>query len=336
MVGPGSDRPHPPTAGLCDRLEGNPVWRQLTRMPEKQRLYSAEVSFRQSWADAVSAFGLDVYGQLHQAALLLIKPDGLATGKARLILDSLAANGYAVVAVEAATLTRHIWQDIWRYQNMTATLDRLAVIDLVLAGSSVALLLRCPTEPGVPASVRLTQLKGGVDVTQQSPTCLRRTLAQPNRMLSFLHVANEPADIVRELGILFDVAVRRSLWHAWSTCPPGATGFDLARRLYEADAPSVASTDVDAALGSLVAALTLVKRTRDAEDPHVRLVEAGIAEMHAGRKIPWRRFHEALNHLGVSVDRWELALVATTYIEYDVVGRSKIIENVPVERWCQH
>jgi hypothetical protein len=52
------------------------------------------------------------------------------------------------------------WREWWRYQLTLATLDRLAVNELLLTGAPALLLVRDEKASPLPGTVRLTSLKG--------------------------------------------------------------------------------------------------------------------------------------------------------------------------------
>lgn len=301
-------------------------WSELARVPKKRQLYEDDVHFREGLADLVDAAGENAVNVVHRLALLLIKPDGLAAGKAGVIVDFVAENGFDLVAYEAIEFGPHHWRDLWRYQLNTATLDRLAVNDIVLHGRAVCLLLRHPAL-ATPATVRLSGLKGPSDVSQQTPGCLRRILRQPNRVLSLLHVADEPADLVRELTLLLDCRVRRTLWERAVT---GATSsfeqlrHDIASSLHRPMEPGPALDRVEASLR--------VAREGAARDQAL----AALSEMRAGSKIDWRRFVRALEVAGACCERWDLAVLGSTFIDYDRPDHAKSIGPGGSHYWEDH
>ncbi|MFJ9556044.1 hypothetical protein ACIRPH_19675 [Nocardiopsis sp. NPDC101807] len=80
------------------------------------------------------------------------------------------------------------------------------------ADESMLLLLRDTAYDGVvPAAVRIADLKGSANPAARLPGQLRTRLEPPNPVINFVHVADEPADVVRELGILLDRPQRRRL-----------------------------------------------------------------------------------------------------------------------------
>ena len=186
-------------------------WEALTRSPLKARLYTQEAHFREGLAATEACYGDRLTALLHRTALLIVKPEGLAAGKALPIMTFIHDHGFVPVGVTYRRLSRLQWREIWRYQLSAATLDRIAVNDLMLRDPVLILLLNDTHALHIPASVRLSALKGPSDIARQSATCLRRLLNQPNRLFSLLHVSDEPADLLRELAILFDPTTLRRL-----------------------------------------------------------------------------------------------------------------------------
>src|SRR5881394_2404332 len=91
-------------------------WAFLTRMPKKAILYKDESCFREALDDVYTVFGDQLLGRLHDSALLIIKPDGLATGKASSICSYLSDHGFSIVGVERFRFTRVLVRELWRYQ----------------------------------------------------------------------------------------------------------------------------------------------------------------------------------------------------------------------------
>lgn len=278
-------------------------------------------------------FGDEALSVLHRSALLLIKPDGLVAGKASPILHLLERDGFSIVAAEPVVLSRLHWRELWRYQLTSATLDRLAINDLVLPGEHLLLLLRDSRPSKVPATVRLSGLKGPSDVSRQQPESWRRILAQPNRVLSFFHVADEPADLVRELALFLEAdALRR----ACAALQGEAVPDDQRRRLAQIAAETGRAPRVLDGVMALARADDALRNV----DADVRLKDAtaavgeGLNSMRRGEKIEWRVFARHLVAAGIVLDKWDLATLGASYIIYDEPGYPKQIEAVPQERWA--
>jgi hypothetical protein len=309
-------------------------WNKLTRSPVKAAYYERETWFREGWRDSCEILGSNLLGFLDDAALMLIKPDGLVAGKAAAIMDFVQSHGFEPVAVQTPVLTRLHWREMWRYQMTLASLDRLAVNDLILCGRSLLLALRRRSRSDVPATVELTELKGPSDVRRQSPGCLRRLIGQPNRLLSHFHVADEPADLVRELSILLDRRTRRTVLRAYAG-QGRLTAGGQRRMATVLDESMRASRNLDAAesLARMEAAINeATKGERQGGRAQQRL-QADLMELRRGHRIEWLAFMQALEAAGVRLDRWDLAVVGTGCIFHDDQGASRLVEAVDPASW---
>jgi hypothetical protein len=267
-------------------------------------------------------------GELRHAATMMLKPDGLAAGKLTAAHGFLTDNGFAVTAVERPRLTSFTWRELWRYQMSAATCDRLAVNDLMLCRQSLLLVLRHEDPGDLPATVLLASLKGPADVADQWPGCLRSRLAQPTKLFSYVHVADEPADLVRELGVLLDRDARtRVLTALRNRAVADADRQVLAEALAE-DARVVRDMDAPAALERAEDALAALP-----SGPAVDRLRAELARMRAGGRISWDPFARAVAESGVKLDEWDLALLGASFIATDVPGEEKMIGSVRPDDW---
>ncbi|MGH9213676.1 MAG: hypothetical protein ACRD2C_23820 [Acidimicrobiales bacterium] len=205
-------------------------WSSLTHFPAKRELFRRDPEFRDLWSDAKQHWGSSFRGTAMATTAVLFKPDAVVGRRLRPALSVLAAHGFVPLHVERLRLDRALVTGLWRYQWPSATVERyrLACFFLTLA-DSLLVLLRSPTL-GLPATVRLWQLK-----TSPGPDGLRTKLCSLNRMLSFVHTPDEPADLLRDLGVLLDIPARR-------------------RTLAQATGPGLASADLEAAVSQLEAA----------------------------------------------------------------------------------
>ncbi|MFE3742659.1 hypothetical protein [Streptomyces sp. NPDC059134] len=101
---------------------------------------------------------------------------------------------------------------LWAYMYQWATVERLWLLD-ALAALGPGLLVLMADEHGaqarVPASVRITEVKGSNDPGRRIPGFLREVAGSPNRVLTMVHSVDEPADVVRELAICCPTRVGR-------------------------------------------------------------------------------------------------------------------------------
>jgi hypothetical protein len=306
-------------------------WNLLTRIPLKAERYRRETYFREGLEDARESGDLDVI--CRRGAVILVKPDGIISGKIPIIIDYLRRQRFAIVATELVTLGRLQWREMWRYQLTSATLDRLAINDLVLRGSALLLLLRHSGYLDVPASVWLSGLKGPSDVSQQSPDCLRRVLGQPNRVISFIHVADEPADVLRELAILTDRTARRKMWSAFARSETTEADENLLNEVAHASANSFRRLDTRESLRRLEEAAGLAANRQGGSTKAEIGVRAAIGDMHRGRKIAWRTFVQNLASAHIDLDPWDLVMLGAAFIVYDEPGHPKSIQAVDAGLW---
>jgi nucleoside diphosphate kinase len=311
-----------------------PAWKQLTRIPLKARCYAREPYFREALDDARERLGEDGADVLHRSALLMIKPDGLISGNAPRIAGFLRQHGFEIAAVRRLVLNRWQWRELWRYQLTSSTLDRLLVNDLVLSHPCLLLCLRDTTASRLPATVRLSALKGPSDVAQQKPGQLRRLMAQPNRVFSLFHVADEPADLLRELSIFLDSQDRLRVFAALSSSAalPEDEERLLAQTL-DASRDSARSLDAAAALVRVRAALAAVPDLSDRTD--AGLLDSACRAMAEGGRIAWRPFAQALARSGAAIDDWDIAILGASFIVYDDPGARKQIVAVGEQPWLR-
>ncbi|GAA3229501.1 hypothetical protein GCM10020256_42590 [Streptomyces thermocoprophilus] len=310
-------------------------WSELTRSQKKQELYARETWFREGLRDAEEILGpqrLPVV--LRETALLMLKPDGLAAARLEPVLKFVTEHDFEVAAVRDFRFEGHHWRELWRYQLTSATLDRLAVNDLIL-GSGPALVLLLRSGPGheLPATVRMSTLKGSATLEAQRPGTLRSLLGQPNRVLSQLHVADEPADLLRELGLLFGESARRDLYAALASgdlAPRDKATLD--RALRDHPAPGRSSPSPTPCAPSPRRS-TPPRPAPAGPGPASAGVRDALARMERGERVAWRPFAAGLKALGARPDRWDLAVLGTYVIEYDEPGHPKVLTNPDPQSW---
>lgn len=308
-------------------------WNDLSRIPLKAELYGRETYFREALSQAEGLWGERARSVLHRSALLMIKPDGLVSGKAQRIVEFLQAHDLRIVAVRKFAMHRLQWRELWRYQLTASTLDRLMVNDLVFANPCLMLCLCDVSGAALPATVRLSVLKGPSDVSQQTPDCLRSRMAQPNRVFSLFHVADEPADLLRELAIFLDTADRAAVFEAFAQ---GALA-DAERRLLEDTvAESVRAPRELDARAALVRVRQAFDRRAAALDAGDRgRIEADLDAMAAGQRIAWRPLVRALAASDLDLDPWDVTILGAGFIVYDDPGASKQIVAAGQSPWLE-
>lgn len=305
-------------------------WRSLTTITQKWTEFSREAAFRESLADTQAVFGDRFEHVLQQVALLTVKPDGLAGGRAAAIVDFLLDNDFSIVHTAPVGYTPLRSRDLWRYQWNVATLDRLRLWDLLCAqGPALMLVVRDEAaNPEVPAAVRLRGLKGPAIPEIRRPDTLRSAAASPNRILSMIHAADEPVDIIREIGIVFDLADRRAWLAAVAAAhrdrPLSRQQVDRAVAAVRADRPAV-----DFAFGPARDRLAAAWATGGVAHGPTPL----DALLAVGQGPGFRAWTEEHAHLVDESTVWDVITVASHVIRNDELGEVCTIDDDGRPEW---
>jgi nucleoside diphosphate kinase len=305
----------------------------LTRNTEKAALYSRETFFRESFHDFQSILGNSVEENLLAHGMVILKPDGYQLGLTGRVLDFYVSHGFELAAAAQVYFTPLLWRTMWTYQMSQASLDRLAVNDLVMTGQGLALFLRHdPFTQQLPAAVRISHLKGPAKAEEQMTECLRRHVQQPNRIFSLVHSADDPADLVRETAILFDQSQRRALARSLrqSVDEKSLNLVAQARRLEGHPTRSFSVEDSSSRL--LLAIETQLDRARlaPALADQLRAIRRDFERLN---RLELTTVVAALREGGVRFESWDLAVVASSLIGFDEPGAQKVIDNLGPAVW---
>lgn len=311
----------------------HPALASLTRNPQKPALYSREPYFREAFGDFENLLGAQTLTTVLRHGLIVVKPDGRALGKTSTVLDFYARHGFDVVDARPVTFTRSVWRSMWIYQMTQASVDRLLVNDLVIPGEGVALVLRDTGDGALPAAVRLCALKGPARMEEQSEDCLRRVVGQPNRIFSLVHSADEPADLVREMGILFSQQERRAMAAAMRSGELSKEASRLLAAVRRADERPRRIFNQDASRKEVVAAISQRLGAPDLTDASREALARVIDDVDSGRLLRVPEVFAILLDAGVTVDSWDLAMTVSFAMEHDAPGASKVIDNLGAAVW---
>ncbi|MFD7625430.1 nucleoside-diphosphate kinase [Streptomyces sp. NPDC059851] len=292
----------------------------LSSDPRKREAYRLDTYARE---------GLDLFRSpgdrawLYATTFVVLKPDAFAGRRCGLILDILAEEGWLPIAARPLRFDPLLTREIWRYQFNAASAQRIAVVDHLLgAGPSLLVLLRdTRREPGLPASVRLTAAKGSADPGAAHGRDLRTRFGRVNGLFNFVHTADEPADVVRELR-LFGYRTGSS----WLRTALGAT---------------VAQPDGPCPARSLLPELEREVPAHDLDltESLRRLAARGdtwgeLARLHATpqRVALWLEALEDTELPGGAA-RWDVLSVLTGWIECNEPGVAPLLATVSATDW---
>ncbi|WP_186237714.1 nucleoside-diphosphate kinase [Burkholderia gladioli] len=186
-----------------------PLETVLTPNRIKHRYYWADADFRHAM-EVIRGHWICTDRIIHRLwnyAALILRPDAIAGGQSAAVLPMLRQHGFIPVAVKRVHVGASRAEALWRYQFNVATPERRSVLKhLMSMGDSVYLIVRDDTvRTSAPATVHLTYLKGTAVIERRKPGHLR-TVAGPAvaNIFSYVHVSDDPADVLREMAVLFD------------------------------------------------------------------------------------------------------------------------------------
>jgi nucleoside diphosphate kinase len=300
----------------------------LTSLERKRELYGADPYFREAAWDAANVLGNKLYSMLHSTALLVVKPEALAARRLQMILSYIEANDFQPVSYRLLQFSRHVVRELWRYQWNAATIEKMELADRTLCSFPTGILLglreaRSPRR--VPAAVRLQSLKGAAVSEKREPGTIRAVLRAPNRMISFVHTSDEPADVLRELGVFLGRPERVRFFEDLGEQAPAGID-EEGRRELERVEDAVPPTDFDT-----TAAFT--RMTEAASEPlRKELVRHRDRYVETGR-IDWWRFLDLTRRSGAM--EWDVLAVCTAALDHETSAHSPTLkfDKAAMGRW---
>jgi hypothetical protein len=314
--------------------EHTPIaWAELTAVAAKQRLYADDGFFREGLADLRHLNGVPIEPVLRRTALVLYKPEAIGGRRVMLADRLLSDSGFAAVAAAGLEFTGPTIQGLWRYQLRRNTLDKIRLYTR-WATRAPALLVAyrdIVSETDLPAAVRLKGIKGPAAIHKRQPHDLRSRLGSPNSILNFLHSADEPVDIVREIAVLLPCQERDGFIRNLLTgdCKVGSDQLArLVRRAHRRTGPHDVTPDASA------------ERLRKFAEAHAGVnptaaehVVASIDQALSGEaNLNLRPFEDALDALG-SPDPLDVFVFGTQFIERDRDGQVGELDEDCVPAW---
>jgi dTDP-4-amino-4,6-dideoxygalactose transaminase len=232
---------------------------ELTTLGPKASAFSAEPLFRETLVELAASTGAVELPRLadlvRSTGLAMFRPDALHFGKVGAALAYLEGLGLRAHAPRPLRVTPLQAREVWRYQLNGATSLRLRLLDLLFAqGPSICFLFRdLEGRWPVPCSTVLADAKGEAEASAREGWELRSRLRSPSRMITFLHTADEPADVIRDGGLLLGPAgFAQAVGDLLSGTGDGSwdpfvsTGAGDERAVADVQAPSDASSAADA------------------------------------------------------------------------------------------
>lgn len=304
-----------------ERPPGPKVMASLSRDRRKADLFIDDSFFREGWADLSSLQCQPVAAFVRPLALALFKPEALAGNKVGPALDWLAERGFFPVAFDVVPFAGPTIHALWRYQIRRNTIDKIRLYTRWIAQvPAMVVAFRRAGLHDAPASVELSALKGPALVARRSGNDLRTFLGSPNSILNFLHSADEPADIVREIAILVPAARRRAFIAALGANPEDPSVAQAARTAAKPIIPRLVDP---AAAGKAIA-----ERLRRVATPEASAAVAKIEKVLAGGvAFDLYAFEIACLESVNDIDPVDMFVFGSEFIERDIVGVTGDLED---------
>src|SRR5438876_2267432 len=283
-------------------------WRELSALPRKWHCYAEDPYFRESWHDCQARFQTHVFEILQRVALVMFKPEAQFGDRFARTMRFLLGHGFQPVV--GGSLLMNYWscRELWRFQWQEIALPRIRACAFLTSLDESFLVLLLGSRPtDMPASTRLASLKG---ITSDDQNSLRALLGARGPILSFVHISDEPADVIRELGILVDSAKRGDWLEAIGRAAVGSDRQEVDPRLVSWTKGRQGSQNS-----------ALVARDVFLSDLCAKVQGEPVAcdlldRLSAGRPVEPEAVFQALESIGIRTSGWEA--VAITSACYDV------------------
>ncbi|MFI0960873.1 nucleoside-diphosphate kinase [Streptomyces sp. NPDC021080] len=179
----------------------------LTHDPERRRTYPDDVYFREM-AAFLDGWETDRADRaLLGSTFVMFKPDAVVGRRIEPALAFLAGHGFEPLGALTVRVDARVCRELWRYQINAAPLAVIRAVDMVLESGPPCLFvalrdIRGPRRTGTSAAERLAELKGSSKNRSVDGGSLRGVLGCELMCLNFLHAPDDPADLMREVGVL--------------------------------------------------------------------------------------------------------------------------------------
>jgi hypothetical protein len=301
-------------------------WARLSLLLEKRDAFEKDLYFRECWADVAASCGARAAWIVGALAVLTFKPDAIVGRRLRSTLGFVRERGFFPAAMARIRFSRHSIRELWRYNWHFATIDRMALSTMLYTACDTLLLVLWDTRftGVVPATVRLSSLKGSAAPEKRNHGHLREALRTPNRLLNFVHVADEPADVVRELGILLDRPARRKLLLGLE--PPSDRSASVESAM-DRLAARVPAHDLD-----LAASLRRLELSGAAGAPEIARVRKAVDE---DRRLGWDELCALIDPADAKLDRWDFIVVGSSILRDERDGYEDLLRSVDPGDWTR-
>lgn len=310
-----------------------PDW--LSCFPAKLECYAADEYFPGGWATLTEIHRQGVFPseRLWTIGSVLFKADTMLRGSGLRGIRFLEEQGFEIRAVREVCFSGARVEQFWRYSLGRLSRERVELLKALqkLSPSLYVLVESADQGTRLPCSLRLTELKGQVDVARRHAGNLRYAMGDPqSAFFNFVHTADEPADLIRELGLLFDAAERREmLLQTMSGSRPDVEG------VYERLRLSCVPSDLD--FSAAVARLRdqIVSVSQGSDEVRAELLDAA-GTLQQGNYHSWLRLRDKLSARRVPIDEIDAMVIAAGLIALKQEHPKQLFPSCEARHWDHH
>jgi nucleoside diphosphate kinase len=303
--------------------------RSLTAVPSKVALYSAEPEqyLLRGLTAASESLGPSLLETLEGAAMLVVKPDLIATRQVMRCISLIKEEGFAVIRFIPFTLRVDMAHALWRFQFNALTESSKDLMCKIYCRTPSLLMLLRDRWQGEEAlgCTRLALLKGSCDPNRRDPASLRSRLNAPNKVLDAVHCPDESIDLIRELTIFFSDAQLGDLYYDLRSQSQDVA---FSRRELEELYKATPTHDLSVSNASM-RLRRMIALAPHYEDAYLKKLLIDMIEhaMSYGTTLDWSSFSASLQSLEIDPYGWDAMVVASQYIDYDQPGSTKLVTN---------
>ena len=305
----------------------------LSCSERKRELFAVDPYFRDAWDDLLERWDSEeATEKLLSLASVIWRPDAIVVRGVRRGLNAIRELGFAPVAAAIFRYDRHTVREGWRYQLNIATRERIDVMDMIMpaADSLYVMLKRTSADTRLPASTYLSSHKGPSLPEQREPHHLRALIGDAQvSVLTYLHISDEPADLIRELGVFFDRRQRLEILKGVDADHDISAALEsMIDHLY-AETPEH-QLDFTAALDRLKRAA--LEKQRALDHPSLTALLELCDDLRRGDSRDWKRLLSLLDHSSLSIDYWDRVAIAAPLAEKHL-NEKDLIPDISLTDW---
>ena len=282
----------------------------------KRELFAVDPYFRDAWEDMLDRWGTEeTIGRLMSFASVIFRPDALVVRGVQRGLNAIRELGFVPIAATTFRYNRFTVREGWRYQLNIATRQRIDVMDMIMPATDSLYVMMRRTSPDLrlPASTYLSSQKGPSLPEHRERHHLRALIGEAQvSVLTYVHISDEVADLIRELGVFFDRPQRMEILKAIEVNQDiSQTLADVIEQLYT----KIPRHQLDFAETIGRVTQMVREKQRSANDPSLAVLFDLCTDIRCGVSRDWQQLLSLLDLSRIAIDHWDRIAIAARLAE---------------------